>query len=119
MNTEHKKKRKEDIHFPTFAVTGGMVALILFFSAFLVTSRANTPHPQSNLVLPIPAVPEYENVAPRTVPLAIFDNNVATSPAIPEFSEALQATEASTPIEIIEPLPSFTPDFESSPTADL
>lgn len=117
--TDNKKKKKEDVRFPSFAVTGGMVALIIFLGAFLVTSRANTPHPQTNLHIPIPQVPDYPDVSPRAIPLSIFDDNNTSSAAVPVFDEALEASETSIPTETIEPQPSFTPDFESSAASEL
>lgn len=50
--------------FIRFSMIGGGIALALFLGTFILTSRANTPHPQSNLRIPVPPAPDLPSPTP-------------------------------------------------------
>lgn len=75
-----------------YTLGGGMVALVLFLTSFILTSRAKTPDPRSNLRIPVPPVPEYQLPSPNPEIIII---------------EPLPATETAQPT--IEPVPELEP----------
>lgn len=51
-----------------FVFIGVSVALAFFLITFITTQKAQTPHPRSDLLIPIPDVPTIPRPTPRPKP---------------------------------------------------
>ncbi len=80
-----------------FAFVGAVVAAALFFGVLILGSRANTPHPRANLLIPVPPPPILPSPTPG-IKIVLPTPTVALPVASAE-----EATASGLPVEI--PLP--------------
>lgn len=77
-----------------FILAGLTIAGVLFLITFITSQRASAPHPELNLKIPVPSVPELPPLPRRTKTIPVITEQAA-SPASSLDETDQEATTAS------------------------